>query len=162
MIIIEIGVIGLDAFAAHPERLLKIWERLQAIMKTHQPAVMAIEAPFYAKNAQSMLKLGRAQGVAIAAAMERGLEICEYAPRKIKQSITGNGNARKEQVAYLLQSQFKVDLSGQLLDATDALAAAVCHHNQGSIPGELSRGKSGTKSSWKRFLGDNPDRISHA
>jgi crossover junction endodeoxyribonuclease RuvC len=157
----DIGVIFLDALSDHPTRLLKILERLQSIIDTYKPTIMAIEAPFYAKNVQSMLKLGRAQGVAMAIGMDKGLEIFEYSPRKIKQSVTGNGNASKEQVAYLLQSQLKVDLTGQFLDATDALSAAVCHFYQnGKI--NTSTTKTPVKKSkvtWKNFLADNPDRL---
>jgi crossover junction endodeoxyribonuclease RuvC len=157
----DIGVIFLDALSDHPTRLLKILERLQSIIDTYKPTIMAIEAPFYAKNVQSMLKLGRAQGVAMAVGMDKGLEIFEYSPRKIKQSVTGNGNASKEQVAYLLQSQLKVDLTGQFLDATDALSAAVCHFYQnGKI--NTSTTKTPVKKSkvtWKNFLADNPDRL---
>jgi crossover junction endodeoxyribonuclease RuvC len=157
----DIGVIFLDALSDHPTRLLKILERLQSIIDTYKPTIMAIEAPFYAKNVQSMLKLGRAQGVAMAVGMDKGLEIFEYSPRKIKQSVTGNGNASKEQVAYLLQSQLKVDLTGQFLDATDALSAAVCHFYQN---GKISTSTTKTpvkksKVTWKNFLADNPDRL---
>jgi crossover junction endodeoxyribonuclease RuvC len=157
----DIGVIFLDALSDHPTRLLKILERLQSIIDTYKPTIMAIEAPFYAKNVQSMLKLGRAQGVAMAVGMDKGLEIFEYSPRKIKQSVTGNGNASKEQVAYLLQSQLKVDLTGQFLDATDALSAAVCHFYQN---GKISTSTTKTpvkksKITWKNFLADNPDRF---
>ncbi len=157
----DIGVIFLDALSDHPTRLLKILERLQSIIDTYKPTIMAIEAPFYAKNVQSMLKLGRAQGVAMAIGMDKGLEIFEYSPRKIKQSVTGNGNASKEQVAYLLQSQLKVDLTGQFLDATDALSAAVCHFYQN---GKISTSTTKTpvkksKITWKNFLADNPDRL---
>jgi crossover junction endodeoxyribonuclease RuvC len=157
----DIGVIFLDALSDHPTRLLKILERLQSIIDTYKPTIMAIEAPFYAKNVQSMLKLGRAQGVAMAIGMDKGLEIFEYSPRKIKQSVTGNGNASKEQVAYLLQSQLKVDLTGQFLDATDALSAAVCHFYQN---GKISTSTTKTpvkksKVTWKNFLADNPDRL---
>jgi crossover junction endodeoxyribonuclease RuvC len=157
----DIGVIFLDALSDHPTRLLKILERLQSIIDTYKPTIMAIEAPFYAKNVQSMLKLGRAQGVAMAVGMDKGLEIFEYSPRKIKQSVTGNGNASKEQVAYLLQSQLKVDLTGQFLDATDALSAAVCHFYQN---GKISTSTTKTpvkksKITWKNFLADNPDRL---
>jgi len=157
----DIGVIFLDALSDHPTRLLKILERLQSIIDTYKPTIMAIEAPFYAKNVQSMLKLGRAQGVAMAIGMDTGLEIFEYSPRKIKQSVTGNGNASKEQVAYLLQSQLKVDLTGQFLDATDALSAAVCHFYQN---GKISTSTTKTpvkksKVTWKNFLADNPDRL---
>jgi crossover junction endodeoxyribonuclease RuvC len=158
---VDIGVIFLDALSDHPTRLLKILERLQSIIITYKPTIMAVEAPFYAKNVQSMLKLGRAQGVAIAVGMEKGLDIFEYSPRKIKQSVTGNGNASKEQVAFLLQSQLKVDLAGQLLDATDALAVAVCHFYQN---GKISTSTTKTpvnksKVTWKSFLADNPDRL---
>jgi crossover junction endodeoxyribonuclease RuvC len=158
---VDIGVIFLDALSDHPTRLLKILERLQSIIITYKPTIMAVEAPFYAKNVQSMLKLGRAQGVAIAVGMDKGLDIFEYSPRKIKQSVTGNGNASKEQVAFLLQSQLKVDLAGQLLDATDALAVAVCHFYQN---GKISTSTTKTpvkksKATWKNFLADNPDRL---
>ncbi len=158
---VDIGVIFLDALSDHPTRLLKILERLQSIIITYKPTIMAVEAPFYAKNVQSMLKLGRAQGVAIAVGMDKGLDIFEYSPRKIKQSVTGNGNASKEQVAFLLQSQLKVDLAGQLLDATDALAVAVCHFYQN---GKISTSTTKTpvkksKTTWKNFLADNPDRL---
>jgi crossover junction endodeoxyribonuclease RuvC len=158
---VDIGVIFLDALSDHPTRLLKILERLQSIIITYKPTIMAVEAPFYAKNVQSMLKLGRAQGVAIAVGMDKGLDIFEYSPRKIKQSVTGNGNASKEQVAFLLQSQLKVDLAGQLLDATDALAVAVCHFYQN---GKISTSTKKTpvkksKVTWKNFLADNPDRL---
>lgn len=158
---VDIGVIFLDALSDHPTRLLKILERLHSIIITYKPTIMAIEAPFYAKNVQSMLKLGRAQGVAIAVGMDKGLDIFEYSPRKIKQSVTGNGNASKEQVAFLLQSQLKVDLAGQLLDATDALAVAVCHFYQN---GKISTSTKKTpvkksKVTWKNFLADNPDRF---
>ncbi len=157
----DIGVIFLDALSDHPTRLLKILERLQSIIITYKPTIMAVEAPFYAKNVQSMLKLGRAQGVAIAVGMDKGLEIFEYSPRKIKQSVTGNGNASKEQVAFLLQSQLKVDLAGQLLDATDALAVAVCHFYQN---GKISTSTKKTpvkksKATWEKFLTDNPNRL---
>jgi crossover junction endodeoxyribonuclease RuvC len=158
---VDIGVIFLDALSDHPTRLLKILERLQSIIITYKPTIMAVEAPFYAKNVQSMLKLGRAQGVAIAVGMDKGLDIFEYSPRKIKQSVTGNGNASKEQVSFLLQSQLKVDLAGQLLDATDALAVAVCHFYQN---GKISTSTTKTpvkksKVTWKNFLADNPDRL---
>jgi crossover junction endodeoxyribonuclease RuvC len=158
---VDIGVIFLDALSDHPTRLLKILERLQSIIITYKPTIMAVEAPFYAKNVQSMLKLGRAQGVAIAVGMDKGLDIFEYSPRKIKQSVTGNGNASKEQVAFLLQSQLKVDLAGQLLDATDALAVAVCHFYQNGkiITSTKKTPVKKSKVTWKNFLADNPDRL---
>lgn len=121
----------------------------------YKPDEMAIEAPFFGKNVQSMLKLGRAQGVAIAAALNRNLPIEEYTPKKIKQSITGNGNASKEQVSAMLHTLMKFDESPEFLDATDGLAAAVCHHFQKG-KGEHNKSKSG---SWKGFLNDNPGRL---
>lgn len=129
--------------------------QLQEIIETYLPNHMAVEAPFYGKNVQSMLKLGRAQGVAMAAAMTMGLEIMEYSPKKIKQSITGNGNASKEQVAAMLKNMLKFTVSEHYLDATDALAAAVCHHHQISNGGlNVSKTKN-----WKKFLSDNPGRV---
>jgi crossover junction endodeoxyribonuclease RuvC len=116
---------------------------------------MAIEAPFYGKNVQSMLKLGRAQGVAIAAAITMDVEMTEYAPKKIKQSITGNGNASKEQVAAMLVNILDQKLDTKNLDSTDALATAICHHYQSSSI--LGGGKK--HSGWASFIKDNPDRI---
>ena len=113
-----------------------------------------MEAPFYGKNVQSMLKLGRAQGVAIAAAMYRNVPIFEYSPKKIKQSITGNGNASKEQVAAMLQNMFKIKELPKDLDATDGLAVAVCHHYQNRISGTEKSNYSG----WSAFVSKNPGR----
>lgn len=116
---------------------------------------MAIEAPFYGKNVQSMLKLGRAQGVAMAAAMTMGLDIIEYSPKKIKQSITGNGNASKEQVAAMLDNMLKFKVDEHYLDATDALAAAMTHYHQLSQGGiSVPKGNN-----WKKFLKENPGRV---
>lgn len=153
--VLEMGVIHLSKLPSHEERLQRIFERLKQVIFNHKPQEMAIEAPFYGKNAQSMLKLGRAQGVAIAAAMTSGLTIQEYAPRKIKQSITGNGNASKEQVAAMLEQELKIDLSKQLLDATDALGAALCHYYQ--TKNSLGSGK--RHQGWEAFLKDNPNRV---
>jgi crossover junction endodeoxyribonuclease RuvC len=116
---------------------------------------MAVEAPFYGKNVQSMLKLGRAQGVAIAAAITMDVEMTEYAPKKIKQSVTGNGNASKEQVAAMLVNILDQKLDTEYLDSTDALAAAICHHYQSSSI--LGGGKK--HSGWASFIKDNPGRI---
>ena len=151
----EMGVIRLSKFPRHEERLQRIFERLKQVIFEYKPREMAIEAPFYGKNAQSMLKLGRAQGVAIAAAMTSGVNTQEYAPRKIKQAITGNGNASKEQVAAMLEQELKIDLSNQLLDATDALGAALCHYYQ--TKNSLGTGK--RHQGWEAFLRDNPNRI---
>src|SRR5690606_17196829 len=106
-----------------------IFLQLQEIIETYLPSEMAIEAPFYGKNVQSMLKLGRAQGVAIAAAITMGLRIEEYMPKRIKKAVTGNGNATKEQVAAMLENILKVKISSEYMDATDALGAAYCHYN---------------------------------
>lgn len=151
---LEMGVIRLSKLPRHEERLQRIFERLKQVIFTHKPREMAVEAPFYGKNAQSMLKLGRAQGVAIAAAMTSGVDVQEYAPRKIKQSITGNGNASKEQVAAMLERELKLDLSEQLLDATDALGVALCHYYQSR--NAVGQGK--RYQGWDAFLKDNPGR----
>ena len=154
MKLIEMGVVKLGLLENHQLKLKKIFERIQSIIKTHSPKEMAIEAPFFGKNVQSMLKLGRAQGVSIAAAVTLDVPVTEYSPRKIKQSITGNGNASKEQISAMLSNIFKTDLSGYTLDATDALATAACHYYQSSsISGTGKR-----YSSWDSFLKDNPGR----
>ncbi len=116
---------------------------------------MALEAPFYGKNVQSMLKLGRAQGVAMAAAMTMGLDIIEYSPKKIKQSITGNGNASKEQVAAMLKNMLSFTVKEHYLDATDALAVALCHYHQISHGGL----KATKTTDWKKFIKENPGRV---
>lgn len=152
--VVEMGVIKLGKLPTHAERLQRIFERLKQVIHTYKPREMAIEAPFFGKNAQSMLKLGRAQGVAIAAAMTSAMEVQEYSPRKIKQAITGNGNAAKEQVAAMLEQELRIDLSDQLLDATDALATALCHYHQSRNP--LTKGK--RYNNWDAFLKDNPTR----
>ncbi len=152
----EMGVITMNHLTEQQLKLKRIFEKLQKIIDRHQPKEMAIEAPFYGKNVQSMLKLGRAQGVAIAAAITKNVRITEYSPKKIKQSITGNGNASKEQVAAMLTNTLKADLKDQLLDATDALAAAVCHFHQMSGPSLPGRKK---YTDWKAYANDNPKRI---
>ncbi len=151
-----LGVIKLKKYKDHQEKLKEIFLQTQELIEVYLPTELAIEAPFYGKNVQSMLKLGRAQGVSIAAGITMGLNITEYSPKKIKQSITGNGNASKEQVAAMLQSILKIKIEKGFLDATDALGAAMCHFNQ--LSGVLSTGKK--YSGWKSFLTDNPDKIS--
>jgi crossover junction endodeoxyribonuclease RuvC len=152
--ILDIGTLRLSKIKDHADKLKAIFERTLQIIEQHQPHILAIEAPFYGKNPQSMLKLGRAQGVVIAAAMYKGLEVFEYSPRKIKQSITGNGNASKEQVAAMLQNMNLIKENEHPLDATDALAAAVCHHLQNRIT------TTGQKfSGWESFLAKNQNRI---
>ncbi|MFN5664629.1 MAG: crossover junction endodeoxyribonuclease RuvC [Bacteroidota bacterium] len=153
--IISLGIIKLDKLDEHSLRLKRIFERTTALIDQYKPDELAIEAPFFGKNVQSMLKLGRAQGVAMAAALNRELVINEYSPKKIKQSITGNGNATKEQVAAMLQRLLKFEEAPAFLDATDGLAAAYCHYLQNNRA--TTEGK--TYSSWKSFLSDNPDKI---
>ncbi len=155
MRLIELDVIKLDVDDDHTIRLKRIFAAVTELVKTHKPDEFAIEAPFFGKNVQSMLKLGRAQGVAMAAALNFEVPIFEYTPKKIKLSITGNGNAAKEQVAAMLQQILKFTNSNKYLDATDALAVAVCHHFQ-SKPGMQSSKK--TYKNWGAFLIDNPDR----
>lgn len=150
--LLQFGVIHLKKYNGHELKLKKIFERITAIIEEFHPDEVALEAPFFGKNIQSMLKLGRAQGVAMSAALARDIPITEYAPKKVKQSVTGNGNASKEQVASMLQTLLSIKELPKLLDATDALAVAVCHHFQnGSLQ---SRAKS-----WKNFVADNPGRV---
>lgn len=154
--LIALGVVKLNKFDDHYTRLLRIHERVISLVEQYLPDEMAIEAPFFGKNVQSMLKLGRAQGVAIAAALSRQVPITEYEPRKIKMAITGNGGASKEQVREMLRRILKID-PAKLdieLDATDGLAAALCHHYESSRPIPTSGPKS-----WKDFIAKNPDRI---
>lgn len=153
---LSMGVIRLSKYNDHALKLQKIFDRCVGLVEEYHPDELAIEAPFYGKNVQSMLKLGRAQGVAIAAALSHQVPITEYAPKKIKQSITGNGNAAKEQVAAMLQSILKIpaDKMPKELDATDGLAAALCHFYQISSP----LASTGAKS-WKAFMSQNPGRV---
>jgi crossover junction endodeoxyribonuclease RuvC len=148
------GVIKLEKFDDHALRLQKIFERTIGIIEEYKPDELAIEAPFFGKNVQSMLKLGRAQGVAIAAALSKNIPITEYSPKKIKMSITGNGNASKEQVAAMLQQLLQFKHTSDHFDATDALGAAMCHFFQNKTPGSAQKSYSG----WKAFLVDNPKR----
>ena len=154
--LMAMGVIELKKYASHYLRLGKIFERITSIIDSYKPDEMAIEAPFYGKNVQSMLKLGRAQGVAITAAIMRDIPITEYEPRKIKMAITGNGSASKEQVAGMLQRMLhisKEDMDVQL-DATDALGAAYCHFIQMGKPEVEHKFKS-----WKDFVSKNADKV---
>jgi len=152
--LITIGSIDLSKFEDHYLKLKHIFDRTIGIIDEYHPDELAIEAPFYGKNVQSMLKLGRAQGAAIAAALSRSLPIFEYAPRKIKMSITGRGAASKEQVAAMLMSILKFNKPGIRLDATDGLAAALCHFYQSNnCTGENSY------TGWKDFLRKNPGRL---
>lgn len=149
------GVIQLKKTDDHYTRLNIIFERITHYIKNYSPEVMAIEAPFFGKNVQSMLKLGRAQGAAIVAAAHHGLEVIEYSPRRVKQSITGKGSASKEQVAKMLQSMLQMETMPKHFDATDALAVAVCHHNSTrkiQVTGKQYKG-------WSDFIQNNPGKI---
>ena len=135
-------------------KLKYIYERINGLIEQYHPDIMAIEAPFYGKNVQSMLKLGRAQGIVIAASLHAGMEVYEYSPRKIKQSITGNGNASKEQVSAMLCRMYPISQSIEYLDATDALAVAVCHHLQHKVVFGKTKAPD-----WKSFISQNADRV---
>ena len=153
--LIALGVIKLDKLEEHSDRLKKIFERVVALIVEYKPDELAIEAPFFGKNVQSMLKLGRAQGVAIAAALSKNIPMVEYSPKKIKMSITGNGNASKEQVSAMLHNLLTFDNTEGYLDATDALGAAVCHYFQNKT---AASGAKKSYSGWDAFIKDNPKR----
>jgi crossover junction endodeoxyribonuclease RuvC len=153
--LVEMGVLKLGKYPDKSHRLLIILQKVQELAKIFKPTDFAIEAPFYAKNAQSMLKLGRAQGVAIAAAMSAGLDVTEYLPKAVKQSVTGNGNATKEQVWKMLQQTLKFTETPEYLDATDAVSVALCHHYQTSGLA-ISKNK---KNAWADFIASNPDKV---
>ena len=150
--LLQFGVIHLSKYSGHELKLRKIFERVLGLIEEYHPDEIALEAPFYGKNVQSMLKLGRAQGVAMAAGLFRDVPITEYAPKRVKQSVTGNGNASKEQVAEMLKRLLNFKDSPKLLDATDALGVAVCHYFRG---GNTEK----TAKSWKAFVTENPGRV---
>ena len=154
--VIVMGVIELNRFESHYKRLHRIFERVTGLAEQYLPDEVALEAPFFGKNVQSMLKLGRAQGVAMAAVLCRDIPIAEYAPRLIKMAVTGNGQASKEQVANMLRHLLDIpeDRIPKMLDATDALAVALTHYYESGKP-SVAKGPS----SWKDFLARNPDRI---
>ena len=152
--LVAFGIIELKKLATHPDKLKRIFDRLDGLIKEFKPDEMAIEAPFFGKNVQSMLKLGRAQGVAIAASLLHNVPFEEYSPRRIKQAITGSGAASKEQVAKMLQNILKFEEMPKHLDATDGLAVALCHHYSKGI-GEHNKSKS---SDWSSFVKNNPSR----
>jgi crossover junction endodeoxyribonuclease RuvC len=163
MQLLEMSVLKLPVTKDHYERLQLIHRQVITLIKKYNPHEFAIEAPFFGKNVQSMLKLGRAQGVAIAAAIHAGLPVTEYSPRKIKQSITGNGNADKEQVWKMLQHILSIKERPKHLDAADALAVAICHHFQGKLllkPATMKRTVSKKKNGWGDFIEKNPHRLS--
>ena len=152
---VDMGVIDLRKIHDPFEKLANIFSGVDELLAEHQPDYLAVESPFYGKNAQVILKLGRAQGAALTAAVMRGIPVAEYAPRKAKIAICGNGAASKEQVSMMIQKTLKVELDPKYLDATDALAIALCHYYQLTNP----LAASGGNSSWKSFLEQNPDRI---
>ncbi|WP_341224456.1 crossover junction endodeoxyribonuclease RuvC [uncultured Arcticibacterium sp.] len=156
--IIQYGVLRLEKLGSHELKLKKIFERMTGIIEEYLPDEMAIEAPFYAKNVQSMLKLGRAQGVAMAAALAKDISLVEYLPKVVKKSVTGNGNASKEQVAFMLENLFAQKLETKFLDATDALAVAVCHHMNAKT--KALTGNASGKKGWGAFVSENKGRVS--
>ena len=150
-----LDVVHLAHLKDHYLKLKSIFEKTLMIINEFNPDEVALEAPFYGKNVQSMLKLGRAQGVAMAAALSRSIPVFEYMPKKVKQSVTGNGNASKEQLSGMLQSIYNFNDPPKYLDATDGLAVATCHFYQSKL-GQLSSTSSG---GWKSFLKNNPERM---
>jgi crossover junction endodeoxyribonuclease RuvC len=152
-ILLDLGVIHMRHLRTPSAKLEAIFTNLTVLIDTHKPHEMAIEAPFYGKNIQSMLKLGRAQGVAIAAALQRKLKVVEYSPKKIKQSVTGNGNASKEQVAAMIKQTLVLPQTEFTLDATDAVATAICHFHQSNSLFGARKYKD-----WDSFILKNPGR----
>lgn len=154
--VLELGVLKPGKVKDSYKKLQLIFNTVSGLITKYQPDEFAIEAPFFGKNVQSMLKLGRAQGVAIAAAMRHGLDVTEYSPKKVKQSITGNGNADKVQVMKMLQNLLSFKENPKQYDATDALAVAMCHHFQSSsVFGNIGKGLKG----WDDFIKKNPGRV---
>lgn len=153
--LVSMGVVKMGHLDDPGLKLQRIFQKTCALIEQYHPDCMALEAPFYGKNIQVMLKLGRAQGVAMAAALNSDIPIFEYAPRKIKQSVTGNGNATKEQVAAMLKTLLNFKETPQFLDATDGLAVAVCHAFQNAGNNTTSKSHSG----WSSFVKDNPQRV---
>lgn len=154
MKLISAGVISLEKFENHPLKLKHIFDKTTSLLSQYLPDELSIEAPFFGKNVQSMLKLGRAQGVALAAALQKDVPVFEYSPKKIKQSVTGNGSASKEQVAAMLQTLLHFESTPKYLDATDGLAAAVCHYFQNRNLNQHKQTKG-----WKMFIQENPERL---
>lgn len=152
---LAMGVIDLRKHSDHFVKLREIFKEVSSLIEQYLPDDLAIEAPFYGKNVQSMLKLGRAQGVAISAAVNKDIPIFEYAPRKIKMSITGKGAASKEQVATILMNILKIQESPKFLDATDGLAVALCHYFQLTNP----QSDTSASTSWEAFIKSHPKRV---
>ena len=154
MTLVSTGIVRMSKLENHQMKLKKIFESITHIIEEYYPDEVAVEAPFFGKNVQSMLKLGRAQGVAMAATLVKGLPIEEYSPRKVKQSITGNGASSKEQVAKMLQTILKLKTLPKEFDATDGIAVAICHYFQ------KNQEKSSNYTGWKDFLKNNPQKSS--
>jgi crossover junction endodeoxyribonuclease RuvC len=165
IVLIEMDVLKLSGKKDNYERLQLINRKITEVVNKYKPNQFAIEAPFFGKNVQSMLKLGRAQGVAIAAAMTLNIPVAEYSPKKVKQSITGNGNADKEQVWKMVQHIFKLKEKPMHFDATDAVAVALCHHYQSkfvSVGSSILKTKlpaKNKKADWGNFAANNPGRV---
>ncbi len=156
ILLLELGVLQPGKVKDSYKKLQLIFNTVSGLITKYQPDTFAIEAPFFGKNVQSMLKLGRAQGVAIAAAMRHGLEVTEYSPKKVKQSVTGNGNASKEQVLKMLQQMLAFTEDPKHYDATDALAVAVCHYFQQK---NTIAGAGQKVNGWKDFMAKHPEKI---
>ncbi len=154
--ILQYGVLNLTKYTTQGAKFLKIHERVLGIIEEFLPDEIAIESPFFGKNVQSMLKLGRVQGMVMSLAFSKSIPIAEYEPKKIKQSVTGNGNASKEQVAKMVEIIGNIKLDAKLHDATDALGIAICHHFHKK---NISSTIKGTKKGWGAFVTENPDRI---
>lgn len=155
MSLIQFGVIHLSKYSNHGLKLKKIFERITHLIEEYAPDEMALEAPFFGQNVQSMLKLGRAQGVAMAAALVKDIPVNEYAPKKVKQSVTGNGTASKELVCDMILRLLNIKEAPKLLDATDALGVAICHYYQTTGVSQISTKNA---NSWDEFLKKNPSR----
>jgi crossover junction endodeoxyribonuclease RuvC len=154
--VLQYGVLNLTKYTTQGVKFLKIHERVLGIIEEFLPDEIAIESPFFGKNIQSMLKLGRVQGMIMSLAFSKSIPIAEYEPKKIKQSVTGNGNASKEQVAKMVEIIANIKLDGKLHDATDALGIAICHHFHNK---NISSTIKGTKKGWGAFVTENPERI---
>ena len=154
--VLQYGVLNLTKYTTQGAKFLKIHERVLGILEEFLPDEIAIESPFFGKNVQSMLKLGRVQGMVMSLAFSKSIPIAEYEPKKIKQSVTGNGNASKEQVAKMVEIIGNLKLDAKMHDATDALGIAICHHFHNK---NISSTLKGTKKGWGAFVTENPERI---
>ena len=154
--VLQYGVLNLTKYTTQGAKFLKIHERVLGLIEEFLPDEIAIESPFFGKNIQSMLKLGRVQGMVMSLAFSKSIPIAEYEPKKIKQSVTGNGNASKEQVAKMVEIIGNIKLDAKMHDATDALGIAICHHFHNK---NISSTLKGTKKGWGAFVTENPERI---